>query len=397
MTTNSEFAKSSLMNAYARLPVSFERGQGVYLYDTEGKAYLDALSGLAVCGLGHAHPGVQKALADQAGTLLHTSNLYHIPMQEALAEKLCELSGMDRVFFSNSGTEANETAIKLARRHGHAKGIKAPALVVMEGAFHGRTLAALSASGNRAIQAGFEPLVEAFCRAPYNDIEALHRIASNRKDVVAIMLEPILGEAGVIVPDANYLNEVRTLCDKQGWLMILDEVQTGNGRTGTFFAYQSTKAVPDVVTIAKALGNGVPIGACLARGDAADVLVPGSHGSTFGGNPLACAAAIAVLKTMLDEALIPRAAEVGELLQAELKSRLKGSNLVSDIRGQGLMIGIELSEPFPDLAKRALAQGLLINVIGDKIIRLLPPLILTDEQAVIIAEKLTALITGEAS
>lgn len=384
------------MNVYARLPVAFARGEGAYLYDTEGKAYLDALSGLAVCGLGHAHPAVQETIARQAGTLLHTSNLYQIPVQEALAIRLCELSGMDKVFFGNSGAEANEVAIKLARRFGHNKGVKRPMLVVADGAFHGRTLASLSASGNRAIQAGFEPLVDTFCRVPYNDTAALADIAKNSQNVVAVLLEPVLGEAGVMVPSADYLNQVRALCDEQGWLMMLDEVQTGMGRTGTFFAYQATGAVPDVVTLAKGLANGVPIGACLARGEAADVLQPGNHGSTFGGNPLACATALTVIETMLSEKLTARAASLGRQLQDNLRALLKGSNLVHEIRGRGLMIGIELAEDCPDFVSRALEKGLLVNLINKRIVRLLPPLILTDEQAGYLVETLVELINTQA-
>ena len=369
---------SSLMSVYARLPVSFVSGQGVHLFDADGKRYLDALSGIAVCGLGHAHPAVTQAVTHQAKTLLHTSNLYQIEPQARLAEKLCQLSGMDKVFFSNSGSEANETAIKLARLYGHERGFEVPTIVVMDGAFHGRTLAALSASGNRKIQAGFEPLVDGFCRAPFDDVDALEQIAVHRKDVVAVMLEPIIGESGVIVPSPDYLQKVRALCDKQGWLMVLDEVQTGNGRTGHYFAYQGAGALPDVVTTAKGLGNGVPIGACLARGVAANVFKPGNHGSTFGGNLLACAAALATLETLEQEQLIARAAQAGDLLQKALKKHLAGHNLVQEIRGQGLMIGIEMVHTYPGLAMRALNRGLLINVIDDRVIRLLPPLIVSD-------------------
>lgn len=377
--------KSSLMPVYARLPISFVSGKGVRLLDTEGKSYLDALSGLAVCGLGHAHPAITSAIAAQAGTLIHTSNLYQIDLQEQLATKLCELSGMDRVFFSNSGTEANEAAIKLVRKYGHQQGLDVPNVVVMNGAFHGRTMAALSASGNRKMQAGFEPLFDGFCRAPFDDVAALEQIGTNRKDVVAVLLEPIIGEGGVIIPKPDYLKKVRTLCDEYGWLLVLDEVQTGNGRTGNFFAYQGAGVLPDVVTTAKGLANGVPIGACLARGVAAEVLSAGTHASTFGGNLLACAAALATLKTLEQDKLIERAATAGELLQTELRERLAGYNLVKEIRGQGLMIAIELAYPCPGLTQRAIEHGLLLNVIQDRVIRLLPPLIVSDADCAEIA------------
>lgn len=389
---------NSLMNTYARLPVAFERGQGPYLYDEQGKEYLDALSGIAVCGLGHAHPAVQAALTQQAGSLLHTSNLYQIPVQEKLADKLCALSGMEKVFFGNSGAEANEAAIKLAKYYGHNRDIKLPTLVVMDGAFHGRTMATLTASGNRKIQAGFDPLLEGFCRAPYNDMEALQSIAANRFDIVAVMLEPILGEGGIVVPAPDYLASVRALCDSQGWLMILDEIQTGNGRTGTFFAYQASGIVPDVVTTAKGLGNGMPIGVCLARGEAAQTLGPGSHGSTFGGNLLACAAGLAVLQTLEDEQLIARADQVGKLMLARFQEKLQGNNQVLQIRGQGLMMGIELACGMgASLAQRALSRGLLLNVIGDSVIRLLPPLIISDEQAMQIVDTVSELIEEQAT
>lgn len=388
---------ASLMETYAPLPVAFKRGKGVYLYDENDRAYLDALSGLAVCGLGHAHPAVQAALNEQAGNLLHTSNLYHIPVQEALAAELCAISGMEKVFFGNSGAEANEAAIKIARKHGRNQGVQVPTIVVMEGAFHGRTIATLTASGSRKVQAGFEPLVEGFCRAPYNNMEALEHIAVNCPEVVAVMLEPILGESGVIVPDADYLTRIRALCDAQGWLMMLDEVQTGNGRTGNFFAYQASDILPDVVTTAKGLANGVPIGACLATAEAAEALQIGNHGSTFGGNPLASAAALAVLKTLQSERLIERAGQLGELMQKRLHERLRGNNRVRDIRGQGLMIGIELTPPIAsDFAEQALQQGLLLNVTQGNVVRLLPPLILTDAEAEKIVDMVSGLITNHA-
>lgn len=385
------------METYARLPVAFERGEGAYLYDDQGRQYLDALSGLAVCGLGHAHSGVQQAIAEQAGKLLHTSNIYQIPIQATLAAELCRLSGMDKAFFGNSGAEANEAAIKLARLYGHNQGIATPVIVVAEDAFHGRTMATLTATGNTKLQAGFGPMLEGFCRVPYNDLQAIERLA-DRSDIVAVLMEPVQGEGGVVVPDNDYLPGIRTLCHDQGWLMMLDEVQTGNGRTGHFFAYQgSINAKPDVVTTAKGLGNGVPIGVCLAHGDAANTLSAGTHGSTFGGNPLACAAALAVLQALTQEGLIDRAAQAGELIMQRLQSQLKGSNRVKDIRGSGLMIGIELASPLVDLVNQALKQGLLLNVTQGKVIRILPPLIISDEQAEQIVDTIVALIATEGS
>jgi acetylornithine aminotransferase len=372
---------NALMSTYARLPVTFERGEGCALWDSEGKRYLDALSGIAVCNLGHAHPAVKEAICNQAGKLLHTSNLYGIANQEALGEKLVALAGMDRVFFSNSGAEANEAAIKLARLHGHNKGIDEPAIVVMEHSFHGRTLATLSATGNRKVQAGFEPLVKGFVRAPYDDIAALEQIAKHSPNVVAVLVEPVQGEGGVHVPAANYLNEVRRLCDQHGWLMMLDEIQTGMGRTGKMFAFQHNGITPDVMTLAKALGNGVPIGACLARGVAAETFHPGNHGSTFGGNPLACAAGLAVVDTLVGEKLVERAAALGKQLQQNFKLALGEQKFITQIRGKGLMIGIELDRPCAALVKMGLERGLLINVTADNTIRLLPPLVMSDDEA----------------
>ncbi len=371
----------SLMNTYARFPVAFERGDGAWLWDTDGRRYLDALSGIAVCGLGHAHPAVTEALRNQAGTLVHTSNLYRIPAQEQLADALTALSGLDRVFFCNSGAEANEAAIKLCRFHGHRKGIDLPVIVAMEGGFHGRTLATLTATGSRKVQAGFEPLVQGFVRVPYNDLESLATVAAARNDLVAVMLEPLLGEGGIVVPDPGYLEGVREICDRHGLLLVLDEVQTGMGRTGKWFAHQHSALVPDVMSLAKSLGNGVPIGACLARGDAANVLVPGSHGSTFGGNPLACKVALAVIRTMREEDIPGRAARLGDYLQGRFCEQLASSELVRAVRGQGLMIGIELTRPCGDLVRQALDKGLLINVTAERVIRLLPPLIIDQAQA----------------
>jgi len=369
------------METYKRLPVAFSRGEGAYLEDSEGRRYLDALTGLAVCGLGHAHPAVTRAIADQAGKLTHSSNLYEVPLQTSLAEKLCARSGMDKVFFGNSGAEANEAAIKIARLHGHNQGIEKPTVVVMEGSFHGRTMATLTATGNRKVQAGFEPLLNGFVRAPYGDAEAVALIASNNPDVTAVLVEPVQGEGGIIIPDDGYLAALRKICDEHKWLLMFDEVQTGNGRTGTFFAYQQAGILPDVVTTAKGLGNGVPIGACLARGPAADVLQPGNHGSTFGGNPLVCAVAHAVLDTLETDNLIERAGELGDRITAGLTEALAGNNAVQEIRHRGLMIAVELVAPCAELVEKALGEGLLINVTRDNVVRLLPPLILSDDEA----------------
>ena len=380
------------MSTYNRLPVQFQRGEGIWLWDNENRQYLDALSGIAVCGLGHAHPAVARAIAEQAATLVHTSNLYGIALQEQLADKLCALAGMDRVFFSNSGAEANEAAIKIARLFGHSKGIDSPAIIVMENSFHGRTLATLTATGNRKVQAGFEPLVQGFIRVPYNDLDAIKTVAANSQNVAAILLEPIQGEGGINIPDAAYLDEVRAICDNNNWLMMLDEIQTGMGRTGKWFAYQHSKAKPDVVTLAKALGNGVPIGACMASGKAADMMQPGSHGTTFGGNPLACRAAITVLESMELQQCVTNAGKLGAHLLTGFSAALAGLNGVIDIRGLGLMIGIELDRPCGELVSQAVAQGLLINVTADRVVRLLPPLILTDKQADMIIEQVSNLI-----
>ena len=382
---------TAVMETYSRLPVAFERGEGVYLYDEQGNAYLDGLSGIAVTGLGHAHPGVARAIKDQADQLLHTSNLYKIPQQEKLAKRLVEQSGMDTVFFGNSGAEANEAAIKIARLYGSARDIKVPTIVVMDGSFHGRTMATLTATGNRKVQAGFEPLLGGFVRAPFGDVEAVRTIAANNPDVVAVLTEPVLGEGGIKIPSANYLSELRDLCDANQWLMMLDEVQTGNGRTGKYFAYQHSDRLPDVVTTAKGLGNGVPIGACLARGKAAAVLIPGTHGSTFGGNPLACAAANAVMDE-LEAGLIKRAAKLGKRMVKRFESALKGNNRVADIRGAGLMIAVELTEPCGEIVTQALDAKVLLNVTADRVIRLLPPLVMTDDEADLLVDRVVALI-----
>jgi acetylornithine aminotransferase len=381
-----------LMTNYQRLPIAFERGEGAWLWDDQGRRYLDAISGVAVCSLGHAHPAITQALCDQASRLVHTSNLYRIPLQEQLAARLTHLSGMDNAFFCNSGAEANEAAIKLARLHGHQRHIEAPAIVVMEGSFHGRTLATLSATGNRKVQAGFEPLVQGFVRVPFNDLDALKAAARNRPEVAAILLEPIQGEGGVVVPDPGYLAGIRALCDAHGWLMMLDEVQTGLCRTGRWFACQHEAVLPDVMTLAKALGNGVPIGACLARGAAAELFQPGNHASTFGGNPLTCRAALAVVDTLERHNLADRAAQLGRMMTEGLHAALGDVPGVRAIRGRGLILGVELDRPCGELVQRALREHLLINVTAERVVRLLPPLILTDEEAGQIVDQVSRLI-----
>ncbi len=386
---------SHVMNTYARLPVTFERGEGVWLWDTAGKRYLDALAGVAVCGLGHGHPRFTAALQAQVGKLVHTSNLYGIALQEQLADRLAALSGMDNVFFCNSGCEANEAAIKLARLYGHQKGIEAPAIVVMENAFHGRTIATLSATGSRKVQAGFEPLVSGFVRVPFDDLEAVRRVAENNRSVVAVLVELIQGEGGVTVCHDNYLRGLREICDANGWLLMLDEVQTGIGRTGKWFAFQHSGVKPDVMPLAKGLGNGVPIGACLAAGPAAQLFKPGNHGSTFGGNPLACAAALSTLAIIEEEGLMQNAVAIGDFIRKELSDRLKDLPGVRAIRGKGLMIGIELDKPCKDVVGLALAAGLLVNVTADNVIRLLPPLTYTREHALHLLDHLTPIIKNE--
>lgn len=385
-----------IMNTYGRLPVSFVKGEGCYLYDDQNRRYLDALTGIAVCGLGHAHPAVSQAVCDQANTLVHTSNLYGIPNQAALADKLCELSGMDRVFFSNSGAEANEAAIKIARRYGHAKNINLPTIIVTNKSFHGRTLSTLSATGNPKVQAGFEPLVAGFIHVEYNDMEAIKQAAEGNDNIVAIMVEPIQGEGGLATPPESYLQDIRAFCDDKGYLMILDEIQTGVCRTGKWFAGQHSGIVPDVMTLAKGLGNGFPIGACLGKGPAAEVLQPGTHGSTFGGSPLACAAALATINTLQEQKLDQRAAELGDYFQQGFKDTLADlivQGKIVDIRGKGLMIGIELDRPCSELVKQALDNNLLINVTADTVVRLLPALITSNAQADKIIATVSALIT----
>ncbi|MBW9257715.1 MAG: aspartate aminotransferase family protein [Candidatus Thiodiazotropha sp. (ex. Lucinisca nassula)] len=382
----------SLMTTYQRLPVAFERGEGAWLWDTEGNRYLDAVTGVAVCGLGHAHPEIAKALCDQASSLLHTSNLYRIPLQESLGERLCSLASMEKAFFANSGAEANEAAIKIARLYGNKREIKNPAIIVMEQSFHGRTLATLSATGNRKVQAGFEPLVQGFIRVPYDDIGAIEEIAQNQKNVVALLVEPVQGEGGVNIPSTDYLNRVREICDQHQWLMMLDEIQTGVGRTGKLFAHQHNDILPDVMTLAKGLGNGMPIGACLARGEAANLLAPGNHGSTFGGNPLACRVAMSVLDVVESQQLADRAAKLGQRFQSEFEAKLAELPGVTSIRSKGLMVGIELERPCAELIGKALEQNLLINVTAGNVIRLLPPMILNDDECKEIIDKVSALV-----
>ncbi len=375
----------TLMSTYKRLPVTFVKGEGVWLWDSNNKKYLDALSGIAVCSLGHANAKVADAICAQSRQLLHTSNIYGIANQAKLGDELCRVAGMDKAFFGNSGAEANEAAIKLARLYGHNKGIDTPTIIVTEGSFHGRTLATLTATGNKKIQAGFEPLLQGFERVPYNDFAAIEKLSANR-NIVAVLVEPIQGEGGVNMPTPEHLDQIRALCDKNDWLMMLDEIQTGMCRTGKWFAYQHSNATPDVMTVAKALGNGVPIGACLARGKAAEVLQPGTHGSTYGGNPLACAAALAVINEMETHDLAANATAMGERLVEGLKTALNDCDILSEIRGQGLMIGVELTNPCAELVQQALEMGMLINVTADKVIRLLPPLTIgTDEIDQIVA------------
>ena len=381
------------MATYGRLPVAFVRGDGAWLEDTAGDRYLDAVSGVAVCGLGHAHPAVAKTIAAQAATLIHTSNLYRIPAQEALADRLCGLTGMDAAFFCNSGAESVEAAIKLARRHGHNRDIATPCIVVMDNSFHGRTMATLTATGNRKVQAGFEPLVQGFVRAPFDDLDFLRNLARNQSDIVAVLVEPIQGEGGVNIPDPGYLSGIRHLCDEYGWLMMLDEVQTGIARTGRWFGFEHDGARPDVISLAKGLGNGMPIGTCLARGEAAKVLVPGSHGSTFGGNPLACSVAATVIDTIDNEGLVARVAQLGQRLLDGFAQQLGELDFVANIRGRGLLIGIELDRPAGVLVQRALEQHkLLINVTADKVVRLMPPFIINDEEADRIIDTVSQLV-----
>ncbi|PCI09138.1 MAG: aspartate aminotransferase family protein [Gammaproteobacteria bacterium] len=386
------------MKTYAPLDVTFEHGKGAYLWDTNNQQYLDALSGIAVCGLGHAHPAITKTICEQAAKLLHTSNLYQIDKQQHLADQLCDVANLHRVFFSNSGAEANEAAIKIARLFGNNNNIDNPAIIVMENSFHGRTMATLSATGNRKVQAGFEPLVQGFIRAPYNDIAAIQNIANNNNNVVAILVEPVQGEGGIKIPDKNYLNQLREICDQQNWLLMLDEIQTGMGRTGEWFAFQHSNIVPDVMTLAKALGNGVPIGACLTNEKAGDLFQPGNHGSTFGGNPLMCATASTVIDTIKTENLISNAKIMGNYIADTCRKKFSKLDGVREVRNLGLMIGIVLDSDkvngeCGELVKLALDKHLLLNVTAGNVIRLLPPLIITQQQADSIIDIINELLT----
>ena len=380
------------MHTYSQLPVTFTHGEGVWLWDDAGKRYLDGVAGVAVNTLGHAHPKLALALCEQAKTLIHTSNLYGIALQEQLATKLCDIAGMDKVFFCNSGCEANEAAIKMARLYGHQKDIEVPTIIVMDKSFHGRTMATLTATGSRKVQAGFEPLLAGFVRVPFNDLEAVRQVAAHNQNIVAILVEPVQGEGGINIPDAAYLAGLRQICDAHSWLLMLDEVQSGIGRTGTWFAHQHTAIKPDVMTLAKGLGSGMPIGACLARGNAAEIFKPGNHGSTFGGNPLACRAGLTTIAVIEQEGLRDNAVRIGALLVEGFQQALHGIAGVVQIRGHGLMIGIELDRPCGDLVKLALAQGLLINVTSDKVVRLVPPLILNAPEAQQLIAGVTPLI-----
>lgn len=380
------------MSTYQRLDVGFVSGQGPWLVDERGERYLDALSGIAVCGLGHAHPRIAQVVAEQAARLVHTSNLYRIPLQEKLAQRLTDIAGLERAFFCNSGAEANEAAIKICRKFAHQKRLENPVIVVMDGGFHGRTLAALSATGNPKAQEGFAPLLAGFHCIPYDDVQALLDLEGGSEQIVAVMLEPLQGENGVAAPRPGYLQALRTICDRNGWLLVLDEVQTGLCRTGAWFAYQHENIRPDIATLAKSLGNGLPIGACLAAGPAADLFAPGNHGSTFGGNPLAAAAALTVIELMDQQKLAARAAELGTIMLARFKAELGGLKEVIEVRGKGLMIGIELASPCAELVARSLERRLLINVAAEKVVRLLPPLIISDAEMNEIVDVVCALI-----
>ena len=381
----------NLMNTYARLPVTFKKGDGAELTDTEGKKYIDAISGIAVCSLGHAHPAISEAISKQSHQLIHTSNLYHIETQQALADKLITLTNMDKVFFCNSGAEANETAIKIARKFGHSKNIDKPQIIVMQNSFHGRTMATLSATGNDKVHEGFHPLVEGFIRVNFDDIDAIKAQCENR-NIVAILVEPVQGEGGVHVPKPGYLKAIREICNQQDWLMMLDEIQTGIGRTGKWFAHQHDEITPDVMTLAKALGNGMPIGACVANTKASSILVPGNHGTTFGGNALACATGLAVIEVMKTHNWVDTIAKKGEQLLARFQTELQNTDGIIDIRGKGYMIGIQLNRPCGELVAQALEQGLLINVTRGDTIRLLPTFVMSTDQTNELVTKLSALV-----
>jgi acetylornithine/N-succinyldiaminopimelate aminotransferase len=379
--TNTPVASPHLMNTYGRLPIALTHGEGVYVWDVDGKRYLDGLGGIAVNTLGHKHPKLVPALQDQVAKMIHSSNYYHVPLQEQLAKKLVDLSGMSKVFFCSTGLEANEAALKLARKFGHDKGITRPEIVVYEKAFHGRSIATLSATGNEKVQKGFGPLVEGFIRVPLNDIEALKKATAGNANVTAVFFEAIQGEGGVNPFQLEYLRQVRKLCDERGWLLMIDEVQCGIGRTGKWFAHQWAGIVPDVMPLAKGLGSGVPVGAVVVGPKAADIFGPGNHGTTFGGNPLSMRAGVETLRIMEEEGLVEHAGRVGAHLKAALERELSGVKGVVEVRGKGLMLGIELAVPCGDILKRAADAGLLLSVTADKVVRLVPPLIITTEQA----------------
>ena len=381
-----------VMKTYGRLPIALSHGRGCRVWDTDGREYLDALGGIAVNTLGHAHPSLVPALQEQIGKLIHTSNYYHVPLQEQLAAKLTELSGLSNAFFCNSGLEANEAALKIARKHGHDKGIERPEIIVYEAAFHGRSIATLSATGNPKVQAGFGPLVEGFVRVPLNNLAAIDEVRETSPNVVAVFLETIQGEGGINASRWEYLQGLRRICDEQGWLLMLDEVQCGIGRTGKWFAHQWAGIQPDVMPLAKGLGSGVPIGAVVCGPRAAGVLGPGNHGSTFGGNPLAMRAGVETLRIMEVDGLLANAAAMGALLKAGFEREFAGLAGVKDIRGAGLMIGIELDRPCGELLGRACEAGLLISVTAERVIRLLPPLIINADEAAQIVAMLVPLV-----
>lgn len=384
--------KSYLMNTYNRKQVSFVKGEGVYLWDDENNKYLDALCGLAVTSLGHSHPEISKALFKQSETLIHTSNAFIIKQQELLAERLCKLSGLNNVFFCNSGAEAVEAAIKVGRKYGNDQQIKNPQIIVMENSFHGRTLAALSATGGEKAHKGFYPLIDGLLRAPYNKISEIENLSKHNDNIVAILLEPIQGEGGIVIPESDYLSNLRSICDAKNWLLMVDEVQSGFCRTGKWFGYQHSEVIPDVVTVAKALGNGVPIGACLTNKKASKILTPGSHGSTFGGNFLSTTVGLKVLDIMRDGNLCKNARSMGLYIEEQLKNKLSSLKIVKDIRVKGLMIGIELNVKCLDLVEKALKNKLVINVTKENTIRMLPPLIINKSEIDMIVKTLSKII-----
>jgi acetylornithine/N-succinyldiaminopimelate aminotransferase len=383
---------SHVMNTYARQPVAFARGQGVWLWDEAGKKYLDALAGIAVNTLGHNHPRLVRALSEQIGRVIHTSNLFRVPVQEAAADRVAEITGLDEVFFCNSGLEANECALKIARKYGHDRGVAEPAIIVMEKAFHGRSIATLSATGSRKVQAGFEPLVQGFVRVPLNDLEAVRQVAAHNRNVVAVFIEPIQGEGGINVARLEYLRGLKEICDRHEWLFMSDEVQCGLGRTGKWFVYQLAGFTPDVVPLAKGLGSGVPVGACVTGGRAKGVFKPGNHGSTFGGNPLAMTAVVTTIDTMREEGLLANAVKVGDAMREGLAAALAGVGGVVEVRGRGMMIGVELNRPCGEIVARSLEAGLVLNVTADNVIRLLPALIMSEAEGREVVERLVPLV-----